>query len=317
MPKRARVALAGVLLIAAWPAWAQDAAGWMARMGEALTGLDYHGELVYSHAGQIETLRVFHASGPDGGRERLVTLSGGGAPREVIRAGGQVTSVGTGPRPAIYADTIATARPLGALHAIDAQALHAHYLLALGPTERVAGLETQRVQVLPRDAYRYGYQLWLERETGLPLKTVRVGVDGRPVELLMFTRIALRERPSEADLAGAGVGGASQTRLELPQSGTAAPANWRVIEPPTGFALTLQPARGGASEHLVYSDGLASVSVYVEPLTATVPAFSGPASRGSVNLYGRVIAGHQITVLGDVPAATVERFAQGVAASGG
>lgn len=314
---RGRLALAGALLMAALPALAQDAAGWMARMGEALAGLDYHGDLVYSHAGQIETLRVFHAAGPDGGRERLVTLSGGGEPREVIRAGGQVTSVGTGPRPAIYADSAATARPLGALQAIDAQALHAHYLLALGPTERVAGLETQRVQVLPRDAYRYGYQLWLERETGLPLKTVRVGIDGRPVELLMFTRISLRERPSEADLAGPGVGEASQTPLELPRSGAAVPANWRVIEPPAGFTLALQPAHGGASEHLVYSDGLASVSVYVEPLTATVPAFSGPASRGSVNLYGRVIAGHQITVLGDVPAATVERFAQGVAAAGG
>ena len=64
------------------------------------------------------------------------------------------------------------------------------------------------------------------------------------------------------------------------------------------------------SEHQVYSDGLANVSVYVEPLRADVPAFSGPASRGAINLYGRVLDGHQVTVLGDVPTAAVERFAQ-------
>jgi sigma-E factor negative regulatory protein RseB len=86
---------------------------------------------------------------------------------------------------------------------------------------------------------------------------------------------------------------------------------WRVIDPPDGFRTSDDSTLG--ADHRIYSDGIASVSIYVEPLSRTAPAFSGPFSRGAVHFYGRVLDGMQVTVLGDVPAATVERFAQSVA----
>lgn len=312
MRQRRRWAWVASLLLAG-PVLGQDAPAWLARMGSAVRSLDYHGDLVYSHGGQIETLRLFHAAGPDGERERLITLSG--VPREVIRAGGQVTCIGTGAQPSVYGGDALTARMLSALPGVDAATLAAHYALVLGATERVAEREAQVMEVRPRDAFRYGYRLWLDRETAMPLKSLRFGADGRPVEQLMFTRIALGERPSDADLSGAGIGEATRNTLALPESGGGRIPAWRVVEPPSGFLLSLQqPSPAPGSEHLVYSDGLANVSVYVEPLTREMPAFSGPASRGAMNLYGRVVDGRQITVLGDVPAATVERFAQGVVA---
>lgn len=322
---RARLALLGALLACAAPVLAQDAAAWLTRMGEALRGLDYHGDLVYAHAGQIETLRVFHAAGPEGERERLMTLSG--TPREIIRVDGRVICVGTNAQPAVYgadhADASMPPRLLAALPGSDAVSLQAHYVLTLGPSERIADLDAQLLEVRPRDVYRYGFRLWLERESGMLLKSVRFGVDGRPVEQLMFTRIALRERPSDSELSGkSGLidsqQGATRKALDVLQPGTGRVPGWNVVDPPAGFSLALQqPAAADATEHLIYSDGIASVSVYVEPLSTHTPAFSGPASRGAVNLYGRVLDGRQITVLGDVPAATVERFAQGVAAAGG
>lgn len=324
--RRARLAMLGALLVCAAPVWAQDAAAWLTRMGEALRGLDYHGDLVYAHAGQIETLRVFHAAGPEGERERLITVSG--AAREIIRVDGRVICVGTSFHPTVYGDSSIPTRLLGALPGSDATSLQTHYVLTLGANERIAGLDTQLLEVRPRDAYRYGYRLWLERESGMLLKSVRFGVDGRPVEQLIFTRIALRERPSDSDLSG-NTGlidsqeGATRKVLDLPQPGSGQVPGWNVVDPPAGFILALQQpvaaegSAGDAAEHLIYSDGIASVSVYVEPLSTHAPAFSGPASRGAVNLYGRVLDGRQITVLGDVPAATVERFAQGVAAAGG
>lgn len=315
----ARLALLGALgLCAPALALAQDAAAWMARMGEALTSLDYHGDLVYAHGGQIEALRVFHAAGPDGGRERLVSVSG--APREIVRANGQVVCAGTGPQPASYGDPSASPRLLGVLPGGDLQNLQIHYAFVLGPVERVAALPAQVLDVRPRDAYRYGFRLWLEQDTGMLLKSMRFGADGRPVEQLMFTRIALRERPGEADLALSQPAGTVTNTVQLPRAASGRTPAWQVVDPPPGFALALQqPEPQGSSEHLIYSDGMASVSVYVEPLAAGTPAFSGPASRGAVNLHGRVADGHQITVLGDVPAATVERFARGVApaAAGG
>jgi sigma-E factor negative regulatory protein RseB len=314
MRHRARFALLGCLLLAA-PAFAQDAAAWIARMGEAVRTLDYEGELVYAHAGQIETLRLFHAGGPDGERERLVTLTG--APREVIRADGSVTCIGTAPEPSVYADESGRPRLLAALPGADAHALQRHYAFVLGGVERIAGLPAQQVEVRPRDAFRYGYRLWLEQASGLPLKSMRFGADGRPVEQLMFTRIALGQRPSEADLAGDARDDAKRTVLVLPAAVAAVASAWTVVDPPPGFALAMQQPRADAGEHLVYSDGLANVSVYVEALDAGIPVFSGPASRGAMNLYGRVVQGRQVTVLGDVPAATVERFAQSIAAADG
>jgi sigma-E factor negative regulatory protein RseB len=308
-------ALLGALLIGT-PAWAQDAGAWLARMGDAVRGLDYHGDLVYVHAGQIETLRLFHAAGPDGERERLVTSSG--VPREVIRAHGEVICVGTGAQTSIYAGNGPGAQLLAALPGADAHSMAPNYALALGGAERIAGYDTQLLEIRPRDAFRYGYRLWLERDTGMPLKSVRFGADGRAVEQLMFTRIALRERPADADLTPSLEGEATRSALDLPSAGEGRAPAWRVVDPPAGFVLALQqPAPPPATEHLVYSDGIAHVSVYVEPLTARAPAFSGPASRGATHLYGRVVDGRQITVLGDVPAATVERFAQGVASGGG
>jgi sigma-E factor negative regulatory protein RseB len=310
-----RLALLAGLLLAA-PGWAQDAPAWLTRMGQALNGLDYHGDLVYLHGGQLESLRIFHAADPAGARERLVALSG--APREVVRAGGQVTLIGSGPRAAVYGEPGTLPPQFLAVLGQDPQRLLEHYTLALGGTDRVASLPSQVLEVRPRDVYRYGYRLWLENDTGMLLKSVRFGADGRPVEQLMFTRIVLRERPSDADLAGTPAAGAAVNALTLPAPGAGRASAWAVADAPAGFALTLQqPQSGLDSEHLIYSDGIASVSVYVEPLTRAAPAFTGLSNRGSVNLFGRVLDGHQITVLGDVPAATVERFAQGVVRAGG
>jgi sigma-E factor negative regulatory protein RseB len=311
-------------LLLAQPVFAQEAPEWLTRMDSALSGLDYHGDLVYAHGSQIETLRVFHAAGPDVERERLIAVSG--AAREIVRVGGQVTAIGTGPRPTIYGDPALQPRLIGSLPTADPARLQAHYALAVSGVERVAGLNAQIIEIQPRDAYRYGFRLWLDLDSGMLLKSVRFGADGRPVEQLMFTRIALRERPSDADLAGSQQTGAMPATplpsFPLPPGAT----GWQVVDPPAGFALAAQqpPASNDGNEHLVYTDGMASVSVYIEPVTSEHHAFSGPASRGAVNLYGRIVdarqitavgdvAAYQITVLGDVPAATVERFAQNVA----
>jgi sigma-E factor negative regulatory protein RseB len=302
-------------LLLAVPGFAQDANAWLARMGQAMAGLDYHGDFVYAQGGQLESLRIFHAADANGARERLVALSG--APREIVRGGGQVMLIGSRPRAAVYGEPGTLQPQLLAALGGDPDRLLRHYQLALGGTDRVAGLAVQLVEVRPRDAFRYGLRLWLESETGMLLRSVRFGADGRPVEQLMFTRIALRERPSEADLAGTPPDNALPNAMDLPQR-AAAPGAWSVANVPDGFELALQqPASPDGSEHLIYSDGLASVSVYVEPLTRAAPAFSGASNRGAINLHGRVLDGHQITVLGDVPAATVERFAQGVVPAAG
>jgi sigma-E factor negative regulatory protein RseB len=63
----------------------------------------------------------------------------------------------------------------------------------------------------------------------------------------------------------------------------------------------------------VYSDGLAAVSVFIEPLAGrTEPFQPGLSSIGAVNIYTREVASHSVTVLGETPAASVRRIAQSV-----
>lgn len=312
-----RLGLLLLCLLAAGSVAAQEeASDWLARMGQALRTLDYEGDLVYSHAGQIETLRVFHAGGADGGRERLVSLNG--APREVIRADGRVICIGTGSRPAIYPGDELAAPGMAQFPQLEPQRLRAHYTLSLGRSERIAERDALVLEVKPQDGYRYGFRLWLERDSGMLLKSVRFGADGRPVEQLMFTRIDIGSRPSDADLGMGAELATARTESLTPATHSGSGPAWRVLEPPAGFELAeRQPPRDARVDHLLYSDGIASVSVYVEAMNRSVPAFSGPASRGAINLHSRVVDGHQITVLGDVPAATVERFAQNVTVAGG
>jgi sigma-E factor negative regulatory protein RseB len=178
MPMRAlRLFLLGTCFVSL-PGWAQDATAWMARMGEALATLDYQGDLVYQHGSQLETLRIYHASGTDGGRERLLTLSG--APREVIRGGGQVRCVGTSDQSTSYGHGMLQSPLMAPFGGAGAASLGRHYEAVLGGVERIAEHETQLVEVRPRDAFRYGYRFWLERNSGMPLKSLRFGADGRP-----------------------------------------------------------------------------------------------------------------------------------------
>jgi sigma-E factor negative regulatory protein RseB len=193
-----RVALALACLLSSGLVCAQEAITWLTRMSEALKRLDYVGELVYSHAGQLETLRIYHAGDVDGGRERLISLSGD--LREVIRAEGRVTCIGTGSRPATYSDDLGPMGQTSQWAALDPQQLQQHYALRLGESGRIAEHEARMVELKPLDAYRYGYRLWLEQQSGMLLKSVRFGADGRPVEQLMFSRLELGRRPSDVEL---------------------------------------------------------------------------------------------------------------------
>jgi sigma-E factor negative regulatory protein RseB len=64
---------------------------------------------------------------------------------------------------------------------------------------------------------------------------------------------------------------------------------------------------------LVYSDGLAAVSVFIEPLAPRrEPLRTGLASLGAIHIYTREVANHMVTVVGEAPAASVQRFANAV-----
>lgn len=289
---------------------ADEARTALARMAEAMRRLDYQGSFTYEHSGRTDTLRIFHAGEPLE-RERLVSLNG---PRsEVIRSGSDVTSIQADGSATVFAGSGRGLVPL--VPDASRELLDAQYEIRIAGSDRVAGYEADVVDIAPRDRYRYGYRLWLDRNTRLLLRSVVTDPERRPLEQIMFVSLDIGTVPDDADLA--------PQRSELRTTSTT-PANelmvrgtphWRVDPAPAGFAFVSarRPKRGPeGAEHLVYSDGLASVSIYVEPRGDAQPGYDTLAGRGIVNVFSRVEDTWRITVLGEVPLATVQAIGQGL-----
>ena len=282
--------------------WSKDAEDWLERIGPALVELDYHGTLVMVSGTSMETLGVFHAF--DDGRERmrLVTLTG--AHREVIRDDKMVMCIGTGIDSVGYdADTTGRWNPAGQF--ADAGKLDS-YRAKLGDVGRVAGRDCQIVDLQPKDAWRYGYRLWLDHETGLPLRIALIGEAGRALEQMAFTDLQIGSKPNAADLRPSTQQGLQ--RVQTLSAGKLVDPGWRISSPPLGFTLRAG-RRLGESVQLLYSDGLASVSVYIEPVSGDQRGESA-MRRGAVNVHSFWQGGRRVVAIGKVPAATVDYFAR-------
>ncbi len=299
---RIRFGLLVLLVSCASRLSAEEGPDWLRRMAEALSQAEYNGILVSAQGPQLHSLRVEHAVAADGLRERLVALDG--PERTVTRIGGRLVCTELGAESLHYA----SATPSPAL--ADAAAL-AHYRVVLLGEDRVAGLPTRVLGIEPRDAFRYGYRIWLESSRALPLRSVVFGGDGRPVAQSFFASIEFGPQPSLQALdCPAPAAGVTARNLSEPVPRS----RWVLPDPPPGFALlrALRDPADPESEHHLLSDGLATVSIYIEPRNAGASPLSGAAQRGSLSLFGRALGDYQVTVVGEVPELTVERIARGL-----
>jgi sigma-E factor negative regulatory protein RseB len=287
--------------------WSKDADDWLERIGPALARENYQGTLVMVSGAHIETLGVFHAY--DDGRERLRLVTLAGPHREVIRDDKMVMCIGTGLDAVAYdADIDGRWNPAGQF--ADAGKLDG-YQAKLGPKGRVANRDCQIVDLRPRDGWRYGYRLWLDQATGLPLRIALIGEDGRALEQMAFTQLEVGRAPSDANLRPSTQHGLK--RVQTLSAGPQADPGWRVATPPDGFRLR-STRRLGEAVQLLYSDGLASVSVYVEPIAGRQQGESA-MRRGAVNVHSVWGGGRRVVAIGKVPAATVHHFARNARAT--
>ena len=276
------------------------------RMSSALRSLDYEGTLVYLLDNRLETLHLVHRV--DGGQvqERLNSLSG--PARVVTRSHGQVICTMRDGHP-ISVKSYSGRRLLRA-QPIDPAVLEGRYRVHLEGSARVAGRETDVVSIGPLDALRYGYRFHLDRETGLPLKSDLIDLDGNSIEQLLFTSLTL-DKPEAS--SGPLTDGPEAVADAVP----APAAPWRFDRRPAGFELTMHDAMqdptGAPVEHYVFSDRLSSYSIYIE--LDSGDGLQGVTRMGAAHAAGRRAGGYQVTAVGEVPAATVEAAVAGVSAT--
>jgi sigma-E factor negative regulatory protein RseB len=297
-------------------ALADDAAEWLQQAAGAARQLNYVGTLLYQHDGRVETSRVVHMVDRGGEHEKLFNLDG--PAREVIRNNSEVRCYYPDAKlvriePRSYRNAFPSLLPQ------QLDTLAAYYYFRKAEVARVAGIDTQAFVFEPKDGMRYGHKLWADMNSGLLLKAQLLNEHNLPIEQFVFTDIQIggkidrdtvrpTYRPPPPDW---------QTRQSLPGDVVQQDTGWTVKELPPGFSKIVEGYRTlrgkvGPVAHLVYSDGLVAVSVFVEPMPEA-PQPTGSSQQGGINVYSRQLDQNLVTVLGETPGATVRQIADSVA----
>lgn len=315
--------MTGVLLCGALPARAAppDAASWLRRMADAAYQQNYVGTYIYQHGSHVETFRVTHLHDERGEHEKLEVLDG--APREIVRNNDEVLCF-EGDAGAVVVEKRKFRKVFPALLPKQVNTLLENYQVKIGEIGRVSGMACQYLILEPKDNYRYRHKLCADSASGLLLKASTLNERNEVMAQTAFTQLIIGGK-IERELLKPKLSG----RKMVIHSGKAVvtdvqqyDSTWSVAPLPPGFARTLAvkrtlPGREHPVNQLVFSDGLATVSVFIEPLTATAIPPQGLSSQGMIHVHAMVMEDHQVTVLGEVPAVTVSQIANAVQHRGG
>ncbi|HEX5767876.1 MAG TPA: MucB/RseB C-terminal domain-containing protein [Burkholderiales bacterium] len=307
-----RYFIPGVLALAASVAEAQspETLTWLRKINEATQKLSYTGTFVYQNGARSETSRITRYVDPSTDVERLEVIDG--MPREIVRTRDTVRCYLPGLR-LVKVDR-RTERDFPAVLPERVNALARHYDITLGEKSRIANHECQAVVLTPRDNLRYGYRLYADVKSGMLLRAVTVDASGEPVEQFTFTEFTIGKVTRDM------VKARSSSRDWREEDAGAAPAKlagWGLSAELPGFEKVVELKRrlgeSRSAGQVVYSDGLAAVSVFIESLEGrSDPVRTGLASMGAIHIYTREVANHMVTVVGEAPAASVQRIANAV-----
>lgn len=311
-----RRALAALLIAGAGLAQAQttpEALAMLRKVYQATEKLSYTGTFVYQQGERSETSRVTRLADASGQTERLEVLDG--VPREIVRTRGEVKCY-LPESQTVKVDRFAEQRSFPALLPEQVTELARHYTITRGEGARIAGFDCDSLVLTPADDLRYGYKLWFDRNSGMLLRARTFNERGETVEQFTFTQLSIGNVSREKVRAKHA---AKRWRIE---DSSVAPADlersgWTMSAPLPGFRKVTEVTRQlGDSRpvgQVVYSDGLAAVSVFIEPLAGRAePPRPGLSKMGAIHIYTREVASHIVTVVGEAPAASVQRVAQTV-----
>ncbi len=288
------------------------AAQWLERMNHAMKTLNYHGTVIFMKNGQIDTMKYRHSVHNGNEQERLSSLN---SPlREVTRKSNEVSC--------LFKETsqkVINHRPIDSSFIVNLPQnfgnLAKLYSMSIDGQESVAMLPAQIIDIQPRDQLRYARKIWIEKQHFLPLKVEAYSVDGSVLEQVVFTDLRVDES-SESNNSEIDDNKLNVKHIHAAQAEPFENAPFLIKYWPEGFETiffirnSLQQSQK-AVDHLLISDGFSSVSVYLEPKEPL--SVKGLHTLGSVNSFSRVIGDFQATVLGEVPAKTVELIAMGIA----
>jgi len=280
------------------------------RMGAAVQSTSYEGTVIRIQDGKAEALKVVHTVTDGVIHEKVVAQEGNGL--EIIRIGNEVHCILPDRRSVLVEEWDDQSTLFSTLPSSEVR-FGSEYDVSIVREERVAGRQTILVAIRPHDVYRYGHRIWLDAETSFPLQTQLISEDGDAIEQVKFADISLNKEIHASALQPS-ISTENFRWLNQPSRHVKRDLEtlWESTDLPPGFraVATHGETMPGSEEvvtHILYSDGLANVSVFVAEQDKATAA--GPSRVGGSNSYSASIDGYRITAVGEVPAVTVEQIA--------
>ena len=293
----------------------EQAQSWLKRLSDSLNNLNFTTSFVVVKNNQAEPYHWFHGiSGDDKQLEILSLLNG---PRRDVLRRGEIVSYIEPELPPYSVAATHISGPIPAIFSQDVSRLEDNYEFISVGRSRVLGKPAQLIRIVARDGHRLGHWLWLDMDTGLPLKMALITRKGQLLEQIQFTHLEITEQPSESlkQLESAEL----PKVLALPDSQTQAFA-WQVNWLPAGFervsanrhriANTKQPV-----EFMLFNDGLVDISVYVNPSQEKQRTVEF-VMNGATVILNQITNGIEVSVVGKIPSATAKAIADSVALNG-
>jgi sigma-E factor negative regulatory protein RseB len=274
---------------------------WLQKMSDSINEVSYHGVVTLERGGEMQVMQVSHAVSNGVSSERMTQLNGQGA--QVVRSEHPLDCVHPGH------SLLRVGSNLGAGDCGIAQ----HYRFSVNDGERIAGRQAVRINIEPRDMYRFGYLMELDRETGLLLKTETLGRGGKRLETFQFANLYIGDPMPEGAEVNV-IHRAQHPHPAEPVTGAAVRHHWNIGWVPQGFAAT--DAAAGDSGRRTFTDGLAVFSVFVEELSREIRPGEGVVRNGGTTSYTRGMQLAEqpvlVTVIGEVPVNTARMVADSV-----
>ncbi len=294
-----------------------DAAVWLQRMSDAARKVSYEGVFVMQHGAGMQTLSIVNRPVGSTKESRLAAMDG--IEREIrCSQTGSISRVMEGGQ--VRLEKRLNSRYFPDLLPPDAAALANWYGVKLGERARVAGLECRQIEIVPKDAYRWGYVLCADKDSGLPLKAMMINETGQPLMQYAFAEIRIGGHPR---IDNGKDNKARQSEWSMPAShATTRPISLETVNVtnlPPGFSRISAvkrrlPNKADEVEHWVFSDGLTHVSLFLEPAAHPIKSIRGQSKQGMINMVKLQVGPMQATVIGDAPWPAIEAIAMGLEA---
>jgi sigma-E factor negative regulatory protein RseB len=287
-----------------------DPSVWLDRMGDAVKKTSYEGTVIRIRGGEAEALKVVHTFADGVIREKVIAQEGNGL--EIIRNGNEVHCILPDRKSVLVEEWDDQSTLFSTLPSRDIR-FGSEYDMSIVREDRVAGRQANLLAIRPHDGYRYGYRIWLDIETGFPLQTQLIGTDGTAIEQIKFAEISINKEIHASALAPSySTENYRWVNQSNPHVTRSVETEWVSADLPQGFrAISTHEERMSDGDqyvtHILYSDGLANVSVFVARLEEGDS--QGESNVGGSNAYSAIVGDHHVTAVGKVPAMTVEQIA--------